>query len=88
MVEYGQQLATSKSQSKPHFLTWLCGASYASSRDDRLLLPPPPGNVDPPYCEFGNLHDLITVHGRENATRLELSLKYHLEDVIVLPDNV
>lgn len=57
-------------------------------RDDRLLLPLTPDNSDPPNCEFGNLHDLIVVHGQETTHRVELSLQYNPEDVIVLPDNV
>lgn len=88
LVEYAHYVATTKSRSKPRFMAWLREANFARDRDDRLLLPPLPGNIDPPNCEFGNLHDLIEVHGNEAAERLEISLKHNPEDVIVLPDNV
>src|SRR5262245_41730190 len=71
LVEYAHFIATTRSRSKPRFMTWLRDTNYARDRDDRLLLPPLPGNTDPPNCEFGNLHDLIQVHGNETLERLE-----------------
>ena len=88
LVEYAQALSTAKSPGKLTFMSWLRDPISARERDDRLLLPPAAGNTDPPSCEFGNLHDLVELHGKEAVGRLELSLKYNPEDVIVLPDNV
>jgi hypothetical protein len=81
-------LGASKPGNRPFFMAWLRDKSFVRERDDRLLLPPQPGSVDPPNCEFGNLHDLIQVHGKETDTSVEISLTENPEDVIVLPDNV
>jgi hypothetical protein len=88
LVEYAHYLGTITSGSRPQFMSWLREERFARDRDDRLLLPPRPGNADPPNCEFGNLHDLLELHGRETVDRIELSLRHNPEDVIVLPDNV
>lgn len=88
LVDYAQALSTARSPGKIKLMDWLRDASFARERDDRLLLPPEPGNADLPSCEFGNLHDLIEVRGEDADKRVELALKHNPEDVIVLPDNV
>ena len=87
LVAYGYYLETTKSKSKQELMTWLCDEDYSRDRNDRLLLPPK-HNTNPPNVEFGYLHNLIKVHGQERRDRVELSLNYNPEDVIVLPDNV
>lgn len=81
------QYAADNKHHKQDFPKWLRDEDYRLARDDRLLLPPAQSVGDPPYCEFGNLHDVLTIQD-ESPTSLKLQLSVNPEDVIVLPDGV
>lgn len=81
------QYAADNKQKHQKFASWLCDEKYRLDRDDRLLLPPTQAGGAPPYCEFGNLHDMFTIRHESNTT-LTLRLAINPEDVIVLPDGV
>lgn len=69
------------------FRKWIRNLKYELDRNDRLLLPPAKDYISPPFCEFGNLHDVIDIIN-ETEESLEFRLFQDPEDLIVLPDNV
>jgi len=74
-------------QNKQQFSKWLRDEKHLLDRDDRLLLPPASQYAAPPFCEFGNLHDIIEI-SHESDSELTFRLAHNPEDVIVLPDSV
>jgi hypothetical protein len=81
------QYAVDNQRKRQAFGKWLRDERYLLDRDDRLMLPPANLDGDPPFCEFGNLHDVLTIV-EELENSLTLKLFTNPEDVIVLPDGV